>query len=633
MLLAVGLLALLPVLAVLQYRWLGEVSQGERERMRRILENSAAQFCQEFDRELSYAYLAFQGQAMDPADLAERHRRWMENAQHPALIGAIYQASFGPAGESVLERFRESDGALERIEWPDKLAAVRDAFNEQHRRMSSSDLFFNRSVGVDLFKMQREQHASGGQTRVQVKQTVIPAMIQLSIGPVNDEIPALVVPIVPVQGHSPLPAFPLGRPIAQRIVTLNLDYIRQSFIPELIKRHFAEGQESEYRFSIVRNAGAQSVIFESENGAAKFKGDVVEPFMRLRLGEPNRLLLGGPLFAGETSPSATGRSSVTSIIVQSDVKAASGERPQIVDDVLKTVLPGRANGAWRLSIQHRAGSLEEAVANARRRNLAVSFGILLLLVISVGFILLSSRRAQRLAEQQMEFVAGVSHELRTPIAVICSAAENLADGVIDNREQIKRYGSLIRDEGRRLTGMVEQVLEFAGAQSGKKTFDLKPTDLHAVIDDAVTACHLQMAEGGFELEQQIPAELPAVDADADSLSRAIQNLLGNAMKYSGESRWIGLRVESGTDEVAIHVSDRGIGIPSAERSHIFEPFYRGRSVVAAQIHGNGLGLSLVKHIVDAHHGSIQVESEPNQGTTFTLRLRAFKEDAPLDLDH
>src|SRR6185436_18484047 len=97
------------------------------------------------------------------------------------------------------------------------------------------------------------------------------------------------------------------------------------------------------------------------------------------------------------------------------------------------------------------------------------------------------RRAQALAERQIEFVAGVSHELRTPLSVICSAAENLADGVVDNREPIKRYGTLIRDEGRRLTDMVEQVLEFAGAQSGRKNYELRPLEPEHVIDDALTA--------------------------------------------------------------------------------------------------------------------------------------------------
>jgi signal transduction histidine kinase len=283
-----------------------------------------------------------------------------------------------------------------------------------------------------------------------------------------------------------------------------------------------------------------------------------------------------------------------------------------------------AAGAWRLVVKHRAGSLEAAVASVRRRNLAISFGILSLLGVSVGLIMLSSRRAQRLATQQMEFVAGVSHELRTPLAVIYSAAENLADGVIDDRDQIKRYGGLIRDEGRRLTGMVEQVLEFAGAQSGRQSYELRATELNQVIEDAITACHMQLAEGDFEIERKIAASLPMVKADSGALGRAIQNLLGNAMKYSVGSRWIGLSVGSAPtangEEVQIKVSDRGLAIATSEQDRIFEPFYRGREARAAQIHGNGLGLSLVKHIMTAHGGRVSVESKIGQGSVFILHL-------------
>ena len=224
----------------------------------------------------------------------------------------------------------------------------------------------------------------------------------------------------------------------------------------------------------------------------------------------------------------------------------------------------------------------------------------------------------------MEFVAGVSHELRTPLAVICSAAENLADGVINNRDQIKRYGGLIRDEGRRLTGMVEQVLEFAGAQSGRKNYELRTTDLSRVIEDAVTACRMQLAEGDFKFERKIAPHLPLINADAAALSRAIQNLLSNAMKYGGDSRWIGLSAEpvktANGEEVLIGVSDRGLGIAPSEQERVFEPFYRGKEAQAAQIRGNGLGLSLVKHIVAAHGGRVSVESKVGQGSEFVLRL-------------
>src|SRR5262245_22906656 len=172
--------------------------------------------------------------------------------------------------------------------------------------------------------------------------------------------------------------------------------------------------------------------------------------------------------------------------------------------------------------------------------------------------------------------------------------------------------------------VVEQVLEFAGAQSGRKNYELRTTELPQVIEDAITACRLQLAGGDFEIERKIAAHLPAVKADAAALSRAIQNLLSNAMKYGGDSRWVGLSAESvktaAGEEVQIRVSDRGLGIAPSEQERIFEPFHRGKEAQAAQIRGNGLGLSLVKHIVAAHGGRVSVESKLGQGSVFILYL-------------
>jgi signal transduction histidine kinase len=253
--------------------------------------------------------------------------------------------------------------------------------------------------------------------------------------------------------------------------------------------------------------------------------------------------------------------------------------------------------------------------------------VLLLLAVSVATILISTGRAQRLARQQMEFVAGVSHELRTPLAVICSAGDNLADGVIETPRQVEQYGALIRSEGRRLTKMVEQVLEFAGAQAGRKTYELRPIAVVDLIEGALAACQPLIEEGGFQIEKEIEANLPAVMADPSVLERALQNLLSNAMKYAGESRWIGLRAEvtandRRTLQVRITIEDRGPGIDPRDLPHIFEPFYRGQEATAAQIHGSGLGLSLVKHIMEAHGGSVSVESARGRGSSFTLHLPA-----------
>lgn len=388
---------------------------------------------------------------------------------------------------------------------------------------------------------------------------------------------------------------------------------------------------------------AGEMIYRSDNSiseASLAEGDLTADLFKVRINEANKIFFRQLPQRSNGGPVAESRRQIA-IRVESNVKIKEGENapaptailaPRIPEEVTQSLFSHNGEGAWRLVIKHRAGSLEAAVTNARRRNLAISFGILLLLGASVGFIVLSSRRAVALAKQQMEFVAGVSHELRTPLAVICSAAENLADGLIDNREQIKRYGGLIRDEGRRLTGMVEQVLEFAGAQSGRKTYEMKPTDLSQIIEDAITACHLQLVEGGFEIERKIAANLPMVKADVAALSRAIQNLLSNAMKYSGDSRWIGLSAEvietANGEQVQIEVSDRGLGVAPSEIGRIFEPFYRGKEAAAAQIHGNGLGLSLVKHIVEAHGGRVNVKSGLGQGSHFAVVLPPSAEFPP-----
>jgi signal transduction histidine kinase len=289
----------------------------------------------------------------------------------------------------------------------------------------------------------------------------------------------------------------------------------------------------------------------------------------------------------------------------------------------------RLNELWEMEIQHRAGSLEAALTEARNRNLAISFSILLLLAGSVFSIVISTRRAHRLAQQQIEFVAAVTHELRTPLAVIHSAGQNLADGVIKGGEQTARYGALISKESRRLAGMIEQVLEFASEPSRREPLELKPQSVADLIDNALAATQPLIREGQFQVEKEIEADLPAVMANEPALRRALQNLLDNAMKYSGSSRWIAVRARKVQGrkgmEIEIGVEDHGIGIPPNEVVRIFEPFFRGKEVTTTSIHGNGLGLSLVKSIVTAHRGRIGVDSRMGRGTYISLHLPAAPE--------
>ena len=142
---------------------------------------------------------------------------------------------------------------------------------------------------------------------------------------------------------------------------------------------------------------------------------------------------------------------------------------------------------WRLLVRHRAGSLEAAVSHARWRNLGLSFGILMLMTVSVGLIVIAARRAQALARQQMEFVAGVSHELRTPVSVIAAAADNLAQGVVTEPGRVKQYGSAIQTEARRLADTVERVLQFAGIQAGRASGHRVAVSPAEIVEEALAA--------------------------------------------------------------------------------------------------------------------------------------------------
>jgi len=238
----------------------------------------------------------------------------------------------------------------------------------------------------------------------------------------------------------------------------------------------------------------------------------------------------------------------------------------------------------------------------------------------VVLIIAAAQRQQRLARQQMEFVAAVSHELRTPLAVICSAGENLADGVVADGPQVKRYGSLIQSEGRRLHDMVERVLEFAGVTSGAPPRPHTAVDVTRVIADAIGGLRAEASDRGVTINVHMNGSLPAVRGDADALRSAVQNIVGNAVKYSSAGTTVDVGTDVSGSSVQIRVADRGLGIDADDLPHIFKPFRRGRRAMEAQIQGTGIGLSVVRHVVDAHHGEVRIDSRPGEGTTVIVEL-------------
>jgi signal transduction histidine kinase len=258
------------------------------------------------------------------------------------------------------------------------------------------------------------------------------------------------------------------------------------------------------------------------------------------------------------------------------------------------------------------------VTAARRRNLAVSAGILAILVSTVGVLLYLLRRAHRLREQQTEFVAAISHELNTPVTALRSAGENLKDGIITDPQKLARYGETIVRESARLGDMIEQVLEFAGMRARRNGFASEPVDLARVIDEAIAQARWIVDDTAVRIETDVEPGLPRAAGDARALTRAIHNLVANAVRHGGSGRWVGVRARREGRNVTITVEDRGPGIDPRDAAHLFEPFYRGRR--AAAVRGSGLGLTIVQQVAAAHGGSVEIDRRRRQGAAVTMSL-------------
>ena len=230
------------------------------------------------------------------------------------------------------------------------------------------------------------------------------------------------------------------------------------------------------------------------------------------------------------------------------------------------------------------------------------------------------RRELRLAELRGHFVSSVSHELRTPLTAIRMFAETLRGGRLEQKETREEYLDTIVSESERLTRLVDNVLDFSRIERGKKTYRFRPTPLGAVVRAAARAVQYPLASQGFRLETEVEEDVAVARADPDALEQAVLNLLTNAMKYSGDSRDIELRLRSTDGSAEIQVADRGIGIPADEQTRIFEKFYRSPTRENELLPGTGLGLTLVEHVARAHGGHVTVESRPGEGSTFSIRI-------------
>lgn len=548
------LIALSAVLGVLQYRWISQVSRAESDRLHASLHANLEAVARDFNAELTDACASLLPNRIARTD-EERDREfvssfghWRESNPRASMFRSIWM--FAPTdGKWTFRKLDTVNGGFVEAEWPNDWERVRE-------RLAG------RVTAVDGFP-----------------------------GPVTGDVPSLLdLPYFgpPAVGHA-------WREVAWLLAEVDLDYVRETWLPQLLQRRLDGSATAGYDAQIAMAANPSATVLATKDSkvtASNADGSIrlFEPRMETihrrvkTFGEPDGPYARPPAPMNDSPPTDRGR--------------------------------------WRLFVRYRNGSLDALVAQTRMRNLAVTGGILLLMMAAVAALVRFTRRAQRLAELQIQFVAGVSHELRTPLTVMRTAGHNLRGKVAYNPERVQRYGALIQEESEKLSDIVEQVLQFANIRAGRVIGAREPVSVEALIDDAIKADRRLLDESQCLVEKKIGDALPPVLGDRTSLKHALQNIIGNAAKYGKGGDWIGISAMLAHDGsmVDIRVADHGPGISATEIEQIFDPFFRGKKAVADQVHGTGLGLSLAKRIIEAHNGAIDVHSEEGKGTEFLVRI-------------
>ncbi|MGA8150225.1 MAG: HAMP domain-containing sensor histidine kinase [Terriglobales bacterium] len=273
-----------------------------------------------------------------------------------------------------------------------------------------------------------------------------------------------------------------------------------------------------------------------------------------------------------------------------------------------------------LAIKLPGTTLEAMEQHFVRTNFLVLGGITFLLT---GGIVLTYRNISRemaLAKLKSDFVSNVSHELRTPLSLIRLYAETLEMGRLKSQEKYQEYYCIIRKESERLTSLINNILDFSRIEAGRKEYDFRETDMRELVRNTLESYRFQIEQNGFAFEEKIAEDVPALRVDREAIARSLLNLVNNALKYSQDQKFIGVNLFRDNGSVKLEVVDHGIGIPMQEQHKIFEKFYRVGDPLVHNTKGSGLGLSLVRHIVQAHGGEVMVDSAPGRGSKFTIAL-------------
>ncbi len=602
----IAVAAILVLLAIYQYVWSEQAMRATTSRMKSLLRASMLDWHMEFFHQFSDICLAMrvnQDPAIseDPQNYARRFQFWQQTAEYPKLVSNVYLWRLTGSGSPQILRLNFGTGHFEPGNWSADLQPLRAVLTARSNNFelataaSSEPESLFRPAPQEPFKMRDPN--PGGAFAGWLFEANIPALVHA----------------IPRENPAGKPGDTTPPSADWLVIAIDMDVVRNDLAPQLTRRFFSGLHGLDYQVALLRSDGANRVMYASDPNLASKDTATADAAMDVLGSRHHReIALTWPdrKVAGEASDD------------ESHGGAARGGPTPLWFPLIRDNGPAPD---WDLVVWHRNGSLASQARRLRWRNLGISFAAFLLLGLSMAMLALTTRRAQQLADKEINFVAAVSHELRTPLAVISSAADNLADGVVRGEEQLMRYGATIQEQSRQLSDLVEQILLFAATRKGGSNYALSSLAVADIVDNALRNTGGLIRHEGVRVEQHVPEDLPPVAGDPTALSQILQNLITNAVKYGGREKWIGINAAvvngASAKEVEISIQDRGIGIEQHELSRIFEPFYRSPGVTSAQIHGTGLGLPLARSIAEAMGGRLGVRSQIGQGSTFSLYLR------------
>jgi signal transduction histidine kinase len=559
---------LVTVLAgLLQFRGINRMSDAVRRQRRADVERTLRNFRGDFRAALLQPLPFFRPPPDERTDIAlesylvENTKRWHSNSDRPQLLASISIGTQTDEGV-VFRRLPIGADQFKSADWPTEFMGYRRVLEQRDGSPGSLAAPLSTEAILTFFQG----------TAV----LIFPIVTRAS-------------PISESQGFT-----------GSCFLEFDRAYLREHLLPELVARHFAGART---QAAIVARDPLSLVYAPEPTVTIESLAQVDAGIVLLDANLPQDLQVMPPPLADQ-QPIVSGSPGVP----LAEIAGGRG---------------GTTTGAWVLVVKSQAGSYEELIEYWRQHAVGLNFWMLVLLSGTSVMLILATMRARRLAQQQMEFVAGVSHELRTPLTVIQSTSYNLSKGMIQDPSRVQQYGDVIQREARRLINQIERMLSFAGIQSGRRVYDLQPTNVTEIAERCLAEYAVPFAEDGWQVEQHFAKDLPFVLTDGPALESALKNLFENALKYAAAGKWLGVSACAAQTtkgrEVQITVADRGPGIAPKDLPHIFEPFYRGQSVTATTS-GTGLGLCLVERNLRALGGRVTVQSAPGEGTSFTLHL-------------